>query len=109
MKINENYKKLKASYLFSTIAKKVNEFSTQNPDKKIIRLGIGDVTKPLTPTIVKAFKDAAVILGTTSKSIEGRYYRNKETIDNMISHIVYSKKPWYYKLYKTICNFFIKK
>ena len=58
---------------------------------------------------VKAFKDAAVILGTTSKSIEGRYYRNKETIDNMISHIVYSKKPWDYKLYKTICNFFIKK
>lgn len=58
---------------------------------------------------VRAFKDAAVILGTTSKSIEGRYYRNKETIDNMISHIVYSKKPWYYKLYKTVCNFFIKK
>ena len=58
---------------------------------------------------VKAFKDAAAILGTTSKSIEGRYYRNKETIDNMISHIVYSKKPRYYKLYKTICNFFIEK
>ena len=58
---------------------------------------------------VKAFKDAAVILGTTSKSIEGRYYRNKVTIDNMISHIVYSKKPWYYKLYKAIRNFFIKR
>ena len=64
MKINENYKKLKASYLFSTIAKKVSEFQQNNPDKKIIRLGIGDVTKPLCKTVVEAIKNAAIEMGT---------------------------------------------
>ncbi len=64
MKINENYKKLKASYLFSTIAKKVNEFSNNNPDKKIIRLGIGDVTKPLCKSVVEAIKKATEEMGT---------------------------------------------
>lgn len=64
MKINENYKKLKASYLFSTIAKKVAEFTEKNPDKKIIRLGIGDVTKPLCKTVVEAIKNAAIEMGT---------------------------------------------
>ncbi|MCR5673233.1 MAG: LL-diaminopimelate aminotransferase [Lachnospiraceae bacterium] len=52
VKINDNYLKLQGSYLFSTIAKKVNAYSTANPDKKIIRLGIGDVTRPLTPKII---------------------------------------------------------
>jgi len=53
VKINDNYQKLQGSYLFSTIAKKVNAFSSAHPEKKIIRLGIGDVTRPLTPTIIK--------------------------------------------------------
>ena len=52
VKINDNYLKLQGSYLFSTIAKKVNAYSAANPDKKIIRLGIGDVTRPLTPKII---------------------------------------------------------
>ena len=43
-KVNQDYLKLPGSYLFSTIAKKVNEFSAANPDKRIIRLVIGDVT-----------------------------------------------------------------
>ena len=47
VRINENYQKLQGSYLFSTIAKKVGAYTAQNPDKKIIRLGIGDVTRPL--------------------------------------------------------------
>lgn len=46
-KINDNYQKLPGSYLFSTVAKKVNAYQTANPDKKIIRMGIGDVTQPL--------------------------------------------------------------
>ena len=50
-KINDNYLKLPGSYLFSTIAKKVNAYSEANPDKNIIRLGIGDVTQPLAPAI----------------------------------------------------------
>lgn len=57
-KINDNYLKLPGSYLFSTIAKKVNAFTEANPDKKIIRLGIGDVTQPLAPAIIGKLHDA---------------------------------------------------
>lgn len=63
MKINKNYQKLKESYLFSTIAKKVSEYSKENPDKKIIRLGIGDVTKPLCKSVVEALKKASEEMG----------------------------------------------
>ncbi len=53
-KINANYCKLPGSYLFSTIGKKVNEYSAANPDKKLIRLGIGDVTLPLPGAVIDA-------------------------------------------------------
>lgn len=55
---NENYFKLPGSYLFSTIGKKVSAFSQENPDKDIIRLGIGDVTLPLAPAVIKALHGA---------------------------------------------------
>ncbi|MEW8625366.1 MAG: LL-diaminopimelate aminotransferase [Candidatus Thiodiazotropha sp.] len=58
IKINENYKKLQASYLFSDIAKRVSSFQEANPDKNIIRLGIGDVTRALPEACVKAFHAA---------------------------------------------------
>ena len=58
LKINDNYLKLPGSYLFSTIAKKVQAFTEANPDKKIIRLGIGDVTQPLSPVIITALHGA---------------------------------------------------
>ena len=57
-KINDNYLKLPGSYLFSTIAKKVAAFSEANPDKNIIRLGIGDVTQPLAPAIIHSLHKA---------------------------------------------------
>ena len=57
--VNKNYLKLPGSYLFSTIAKKVAEFQKNNPDKKIIKLGIGDVTLPLAKTVVDAMKKAS--------------------------------------------------
>lgn len=57
-KINENYLKLPGSYLFSTIAKKVKEYSNTYPEKKIIRLGIGDVTLPLAPAVIDALHAA---------------------------------------------------
>ena len=63
MNINKNYLNLEDSYLFSTIAKKVAEFSNNNPDKKIIRLGIGDVTLPLAPVVVEAIKKASDEMG----------------------------------------------
>ena len=55
IRINENFLKLKASYLFADIARRVSAFQQANPDRKIIRLGIGDVTQPLTPAVVDAF------------------------------------------------------
>lgn len=57
-KVNENYLKIQGNYLFSTIAKNVQEFSEQNPDKEVIRLGIGDVTQPLAPVLVNALQEA---------------------------------------------------
>lgn len=63
MNINTNYQNISDSYLFSTIAKKVNEFVSNNPDKKIIRLGIGDVTLPLCKVVVNALKNASEEMG----------------------------------------------
>jgi LL-diaminopimelate aminotransferase len=58
IRINENYTKLKASYLFADIAKRVNAYVAANPDKPIIRLGIGDVTEPLPPVCIEALHAA---------------------------------------------------
>ena len=62
-RINENYIKLPGSYLFSTIGKKVSAYSTAHPDKKIIRLGIGDVTLPLVPAVTEALHGAVDEMG----------------------------------------------
>ncbi len=58
IRINENYLKLQASYLFSDIARRVAAFQRENPGREIIRLGIGDVTRALPPTCIKAFHQA---------------------------------------------------
>ena len=63
--INENFLKLEDSYLFSTIAKKVAEFQNNNPEKKIIKLGIGDVTKPIVPAVIEAMHKAVDEMGTS--------------------------------------------
>ncbi|MFW6246415.1 MAG: LL-diaminopimelate aminotransferase [Tangfeifania sp.] len=56
-KINENYLKLQAGYLFPEIGRRVSEFIDANPGKKVIKMGIGDVTQPLVPSVVKAFHE----------------------------------------------------
>ncbi len=56
--INKNYLRLQGSYLFSTIGKKVREYEAAHPDKKVIRLGIGDVTQPLVPAVINALHAA---------------------------------------------------
>lgn len=61
--INENYLKLPGSYLFSTIAKKVAAYQSENPEAKVIRLGIGDVTLPLAPAVIKALHGAVDEMG----------------------------------------------
>ena len=63
-KINENFLNMQNSYLFSTIAKKVAKYTEENPDKKIIKLGIGDVTKPIVPACVEAMHKAVDEIGT---------------------------------------------
>ena len=64
-KLNENYLKLEKNYLFINIAKKINEYIKNNPDKKdrIIRMGIGDVTLPIAPCVVEAVKKGADEMG----------------------------------------------
>jgi LL-diaminopimelate aminotransferase len=58
IRINENYTKLKASYLFADIARRVGAYTSAHPDKPVIRLGIGDVTEPLPPACVAALHAA---------------------------------------------------
>ena len=67
--INEDFLKLQDSYLFSTIAKKVAEFQKNNPDRKIIKLGIGDVKKPIVPAVIEAMHKA------TDELAEGETFR----------------------------------
>lgn len=62
--INENFLKLQDSYLFSTIAKKVAKYTEENPDKQIIKLGIGDVTRPIVPACVETMHKAVDEIGT---------------------------------------------
>ena len=59
MKINQNFDELVPNYLFAEIAKRVNDYQKNNPEKDIIRLGIGDVTLPLAPVVIEAMKKGA--------------------------------------------------
>lgn len=63
-RINENYLKLPGSYLFSTVAKKVSDYQRLNPDKEVIKMGIGDVTRPLVPAVTEAMHKAVDEMGT---------------------------------------------
>lgn len=63
MKLNENYLKLEKSYLFTRINQEVREYTAKNPEVEIIKMGIGDVTKPLVPTVVKALEKASREMG----------------------------------------------
>ena len=62
--INENFLNLQQSYLFANIAKKVAKYSEEHPDKKIIKLGIGDVTRPIVTACVEAMHKAVDEIGT---------------------------------------------
>lgn len=61
--VNQNYCNLKESYLFSQIAHKVAEFTASHPEKKIIKMGIGDVTLPLAPAVIEAMQKAVAEMG----------------------------------------------
>ena len=66
IRINENYPRLVASYLFSDVARRVETFQKARPDRPIIRLGIGDVTLPLTPAVLAAFHAAVEEMGSAA-------------------------------------------
>lgn len=85
--VNQNYAKLPGSYLFANIGRKVRAFTEANPDKKIIRLGIGDVTEPLTPAVVKALKDASEEMAHAETfhgypDYEGAYFLRHAIVEN---------------------------
>jgi len=61
--INDNYLLLQDNYLFVDVARKLENFQNENPDKNVIKMGIGDVTKPLPKTVVEAFKKAVDEMG----------------------------------------------
>jgi LL-diaminopimelate aminotransferase len=57
-RVNDNYLRLKSSYLFTEIAKRVKTFQAVHPEAKVIRLGIGDVTQPLAPAVIRGLHEA---------------------------------------------------
>lgn len=83
--VNENYLKLPGSYLFSEIARRVNQFKKDNPQAEIIRLGIGDVTQPLVPAIVEAMQSAVEEMGRKETF---RGYGPEQGYDFLIEKII---------------------
>lgn len=63
LKVNENFAKLPGSYLFAEIARRTDAYTAENPEADLIKLGIGDVTQPLTPTVVSALHKASDEMG----------------------------------------------
>lgn len=83
--INENFLKLQSSYLFATIAKKVSEYSKAHPEKELIKLGIGDVTRPIVPSVLEAMHKAVDEMG---KSETFRGYGPEQGYDFLREKIV---------------------
>jgi LL-diaminopimelate aminotransferase len=63
VKINENYLLLKSNYIFAEINRRVDKFQEENPDAQVIKMGIGDVTRPLPKAVVNAFEKAVLEMG----------------------------------------------
>lgn len=83
--VNDNYLKLPGSYLFSEVAKRVERFKASHPDAQIIRLGIGDVTKPLVPSVIKAMHEATDEM-SSAESFRG--YGPEQGYDFLIENII---------------------
>jgi len=83
--INENFLKLQAGYLFPEIGRRVRVFKAENPDAKVISLGIGDVTQPLAPAVVEAMKKAVVEMGSASTL---RGYGPEQGYDFLIDAVI---------------------
>ena len=85
--INENYLLLESSYLFAEIDNRVEKYQNENPDAKIIRMGIGDVTKPLPPAIIDKFKTGVDEMGQAETFRGYGPYRGYDfLIEEIINH-----------------------
>lgn len=91
MNINTNYLKLTDNYLFAEVGKRVKDYKAQNPDKYVISLGIGDVTRPLVPAVIEAMSKAVLEMG------------NKETFRG------YGDYEGYAFLRQAVCRYYAKK
>lgn len=69
-RVNSNYQKLQAGYLFPEIGRRVKEYAKANPGKELIRMGIGDVTRPLVPSVIRAFHEGVEEMAD-SKTFKG--------------------------------------
>jgi LL-diaminopimelate aminotransferase len=83
--INENYLKLRAGYLFPEISRRIRAFQAQNPNAKLISLGIGDVTQPLAPAVIKAMKRA---VGDMASARTFRGYGPEQGYDFLLNAII---------------------
>lgn len=92
LKVNQNFLKLPGSYLFSEIEKRVNTFVKNNPDKKIIKLGIGDVTQPLSSSVIKAMHLAADEMGNEATFKGYRSDNGYEFLREKIAQIDYKQR-----------------
>ncbi len=87
LRVNQNYAKLPGSYLFAEIERRISAYTAENPDVKLIKLGIGDVTRPLAPAAVEAMKLAAAQMGEKSSFMgygpyEGYDFLRRAIVDN---------------------------
>lgn len=82
--VNENYLKLPGSYLFAEVDRRVAAFKSERPDADIIRLGIGDVTKPLVPAVIKALHSAVDDMAKTETFMGYGPYQGYEFLINKI-------------------------
>lgn len=96
MKINRNFDNLVPNYLFAEVASRTNKFISENPDKKVIKLGIGDVTLPLAPVVVDAMKKGADELGVKETFKGYPDYEGYEFVRRAVSD--------YYKSFGVIVN-----
>jgi len=92
MKINKDYLNLSENYLFSEIASRVKKYSAEHPDKEIIRLGIGDVTKPLATPIMDALEKAVFEMGKKETFRGYAPDRGYEFLRNAIAEVDYIKR-----------------
>lgn len=92
MKINKDYLNLSENYLFSEIAARVKKYSAEHPDKEIIRLGIGDVTKPLATPIMEALEKAVFEMGRKETFRGYAPDRGYEFLRNAIADVDYRRR-----------------